>query len=151
MLHRLHVFTSDDCGALLVRDGTRLVHYSGFTPKFWRFPFLADGDLQIGHTWTDPTYRGEGIALFALQTVVSKESKPGRRFWYVVEDVNLASIRVAEKAGFVLAGEGTWIKPWGLQLPGSFVMQTGRPDSSRDDAATGKQDYAPHPRKRAES
>lgn len=151
VLHRLHVFAGDGCGALLVRDSTRLVHYSGFTPRFWRFPFLADGDLQIGHTWTDPAYRGEGIALFALQTVVRLERKPGRRFWYVVEDVNLASIRVAEKAGFALAGEGTWIKPWGLQLPGSFVMLTGSPDSPRDDAATGKQDYASHQRERAES
>jgi hypothetical protein len=42
----------------------------------------------------------------------------------------------------VLAGEGTWRKPLGLQMPGSFVMQTGRPDSPRDDAATDKQDYA---------
>jgi hypothetical protein len=50
--------------------------------------------------------------------------EPERRHWYVVEAVNRASIRVVEKAGFTLSGEGTWIKPWGLKLLGSYVMQT---------------------------
>jgi RimJ/RimL family protein N-acetyltransferase len=124
LLHRTHLFAGDQCGALLIREGTRLVHYSAFTPRFWRFPFLADRDLQIGDTWTDPAYRGKGLALFALQTVVRLNREPQRRFWYVVQDVNLASIRVVEKADFTLSGEGTWIKPWGLKLLGSYVMRT---------------------------
>ena len=119
LLRRLHLFAGDTCGALLIRDDARLVHYSAFTPRFWRFPFLADGDLQIGDTWTDPPYRGKGLALFALQTVVRVTREPERRHWYVVEAVNRASIRVVEKAGFTLSGEGTWIKPWGLKLLGS--------------------------------
>jgi hypothetical protein len=45
LLRRLHLFAGDTCGALLIRDDARLVHYSAFTPRFWRFPFLADGDV----------------------------------------------------------------------------------------------------------
>jgi RimJ/RimL family protein N-acetyltransferase len=47
--------------------------------------------------------------------------------WYVVEDINKPSIRVVEKAGFTLAAEGTWIKPWGLKLAGAYVIRRNYP------------------------
>jgi RimJ/RimL family protein N-acetyltransferase len=148
LLYRLHLFSNGNCGALLIRDEARLVHYSAFTPRFWRFPFLSDSDLQIGDTWTDPAHRGKGLALIALQTVVGMNRKPGRRFWYVVEAVNRASIRVVEKAGFTLSGEGTWIKPWGSRLLGSYVIETHA--GPRDAVAIDKDEYAHHERKHAE-
>ena len=135
----MHLFAGDQCGALLIRDGDRLAHYSAFTSRFWRFPFLADSDLQIGDTWTDPAYRGKGLALFALRTIVRDHHQPGRRFWYVVEDLNRASIRVVEKAEFKLSGEGFWRKPWGLKLPGSFVMRPPLPPPA---LADHEDDYA---------
>jgi RimJ/RimL family protein N-acetyltransferase len=122
-VHRLHLFAGSGCGVLLIYDRRRLVHYSGFTPRYWRFPFVADDDFQIGDTWTDPAHRGRGLALFALQTIVTTLAKPGRRLWYVVEAVNEPSIRVAEKARFTLAAEGTWVMPWGLKLAGAYVIR----------------------------
>ncbi len=121
LLRRAHLLAGVDCGALLIRYRSRIVHYSGFTPRYWRFPFIADDDLQIGDTWTAPAHRGAGLALFALGTIVALTNRPGRRFWYVVEGINQPSIRVARKAGFALAAEGVWIKPWGLKLPGYYV------------------------------
>ena len=144
----MHLFAGDQCGALLIRDGVRLVHYSAFCPRFWRFPFLADEDLQIGYTWTDPAYRGRRLALFALQTIVRIYRKPQRRFWYVVEDVNLASIKVVERVGFTLSGEGTWIKPWGLKLLGSYIMRTAA--DPRNAIADHEDDYAHDERRDAE-
>jgi len=129
-VHRLHLFAGSGSGVLLIYDRRRLVHYSGFTPRYWRFPFVADNDFQIGDTWTDPAYRRRGLALFALQTVVTTLAKPGRRLWYVVESVNEPSIRVAEKARFALAAEGTWVKPWGIKLAGAYVI---RRNSQLDD------------------
>jgi RimJ/RimL family protein N-acetyltransferase len=130
-VHRLHLFAGSGSGALLIYEGQRVVHYSGFTRRYWRFPFVADDDFQIGATWTDPPCRGKGLASLALQMVVATLAKPGRRLWYVVEDVNEPSIRVVEKARFTLAAEGTWVRPWGLhwvrpwglQLPGAFVIR----------------------------
>ncbi len=119
LLCRAHLFAGDDCGgALLIRDLKEVVHYSGFTPRYWRFPFVGDADFQIGDTWTAPAHRGRGLALFAVQTIVATANHRGRRFWYVVEDSNPPSIRVVQKAGFTLAGRGVWIKPWGLKLLG---------------------------------
>jgi RimJ/RimL family protein N-acetyltransferase len=122
LVQRLHRFVGDSCGAVLIWSNSRLVHYSAFTPRYWRFPFLAEQDLQIGDTWTDPEFRGRGLALFALKTVISISRRPQRRFWYVVEARNCASIKVVEKAGFELIGKGAWIIPWGFKLGSSFVI-----------------------------
>jgi len=100
------------------------VHYSGFTPRYWRFPFLQDSDLQIGDTWTEPSHRGKGLALFALLEIIRIKRKPGRKFWYVVGGLNTPSIRVVEKAAFSLVGKGTFIVPLGIKLLGSYVMSS---------------------------
>jgi RimJ/RimL family protein N-acetyltransferase len=126
-LHRLHLFAGSGSGVLLIYEGRWVVHYSGFTPKYWRFPFVADDDFQIGDTWTDPASRGKGLASFALRMVVATLAKAGRRLWYVVEDVNEPSIRVVEKAQFTLAAEGTWVRPWGLKLAGAYVIRRELP------------------------
>ena len=54
-------------------------------------------------------------------------AKPGRRLWYVVEDVNAPSIQVVEKAQFTLAAEGTWVRPWALKLAGAYVIRSELP------------------------
>jgi RimJ/RimL family protein N-acetyltransferase len=133
-VHRLHLFAGSGCGTLLIYDRERLAHYSGFTPRYWRFPFIGDGDFQIGDTWTDPAYRGQGLALFALQTIVTTLAAPRRRFWYVVEVTNRPSIRVVEKAQFKLAAEGTWVTPWGFKLAGSYVIRKSRSTSENRSA-----------------
>jgi len=122
-LYRAHLFGGSDCGALLVYEGERLAHYSNYTPRYWRFPFLADDDLQIGDTWTDPAYRGRGLALFALQTLEASLERPNRHLWYVVGKLNQPSIRVAEKARFTLVAEGTRVTPWRLKLAERYVMR----------------------------
>jgi RimJ/RimL family protein N-acetyltransferase len=127
VLHRLHLFAGSGSGVLLIYDHRRVVHYSGFTPKYWRFPFVADDDFQIGDTWTEPAYRKKGLASFALQRIVAMLAKPGRRLWYVVEDVNAPSIQVVEKAQFTRAAEGTWVRPWGLKLAGAYVIRSELP------------------------
>jgi len=117
------MFAGSECGALLIYEGERLAHYSNYTPRYWRFPFLADDDLQIGDTWTDPAYRGRGLALFALQTLEASLERPNRSLWYVVGELNQPSIRVAEKAHFTLAGEGTRVRPWRLKMAEAYVMR----------------------------
>lgn len=102
----------------------KLVHYSAFTGRYWRFPCLGDDDIQIGDTWTDPAHRSKGIASFAIDQIVSRKQKPGRQFWYCVEAINRSSIRVADSAGFEVVGEGIWRKPFGLKLLGSYVLLT---------------------------
>lgn len=127
-------FSGEDCGALIICSDRNLVHYSGFTPRYWRFPFMADADLQIGDTWTHPAHRGSGLALFALTRIINELHLQTRRFWYVVEDYNHSSIRVAQKAALQLAAEGTWRTPLGLKALGAYVIRESGPSGIRQES-----------------
>jgi RimJ/RimL family protein N-acetyltransferase len=122
VMHYSHLFANRDYGVLLIHHKGQLVHHSGIFPRYFRFPFMAKDDLQIGDTWTASEYRGKGLATFAVQYTVQWLKKPGRRFWYVTETNNLASIRVIEKSGFVKVGEGSRIKRYRLSVLGAFVI-----------------------------
>jgi RimJ/RimL family protein N-acetyltransferase len=99
-IYYLGLFANTDCGALCIMEQGKLIHYSAFTPRYWRFPFLRDKDLQVGDTWTEPSHRGRGLAFFALTQIPEELEEAGRHFWYVVGRENLPSIAVVEKAGF---------------------------------------------------
>ena len=121
-MHNFHIFANRDYSLYLIYDRNNLVHRSVITPRYFRFPFMAREDLQIGDTWTMPEYRGKGLASFAIQKIVESHKKPGRRFWYVVEENNSPSIRVIEKMGFLKYGVGTRRKRIGMALFGFFEI-----------------------------
>lgn len=93
-------------------DGS-VAHYSVVHPKYFRFPFMAEGDLQIGGLWTEPRYRGLGLATYAVQAILRAETSPNRVYWYVVADDNPPSIRVAEKNGFTMYGFAARVRRFG--------------------------------------
>lgn len=133
-MHQLHLFGNRDYSLLLIDDGDKLVHRSCVFPRYVRFPFMGKCDLQIGDTWTAEEHRGKNLAVFAARKVLELHHKPGRRFWYVTSDANGPSIRVAQKAGFALAGKGRRISRWGLRPLGAFVMEQpiSKPDRTED-------------------
>ncbi len=110
IMHHFHLFANQNYGLYLIYDGHNLIHRSVIMSRYFRFPFMGREDLQIGDTWTMPEYRGKGLACSAIQKIVKLNQKPGCRFWYVVEEENIASINVVEKSGFSLIGEGIRIK-----------------------------------------
>lgn len=123
-MHQLHFFKNRDYALLLIKDGSTLIHRSGVFPGYLRFPFMSKSDLQIGDTWTHPSYRKQGLAQFAICKIVERYRDDNRSFWYLVEDNNVPSIRVIEKAGFRLAGRGLKDKRFGTKLLGAYKMQT---------------------------
>lgn len=123
LFHQVGIFTNRDYAILLIYFQGMVVHHSCVFPWYFRFPFMAKNDLQVGDTWTHTAHRGKGLALIALEEIVRLCNKPGRRFWYVVEEENVASIRVAEKAGFSKVGQGVRIKRLGLSLLGAYCIQ----------------------------
>lgn len=123
VMHYLHLFSNQDYGLYLIYDGNNLIHRSVITPRYIRFPFMTREDLQIGDTWTMSDYRRNGLAHFAIQRIFELYKKNNRRFWYVVEEDNKPSIRVAEKAGFKIDGAGYRRKRMGMNVLGSFEME----------------------------
>ena len=124
IVHHLHIFANRDYAVLTVYDRAELVHRSCIFPRYFRFPFMATGDLQIGDTWTHVDYRGKGIAKAAIALVMQNSQRLGRRIWYLVERENSASISVIKRAGFTLAGVGTRRTCRGLRVLGSYRMES---------------------------
>jgi RimJ/RimL family protein N-acetyltransferase len=106
----------------LIYRADRLLHRSGVFPRYLRFPFMAEDDLQIGDVWTDPANQNRGLASFAIQQILRANARPGRSIWYVVDAANLSSIRVVEKLGFLRVGVGRRSKRLGLGLLDHFVI-----------------------------
>lgn len=127
LMHGLHVFRNQGFTVLQLHRNGELLHRSVVTPGYFRFPFMAPEDLQIGFTWTEPAQRGKGLALRAIAEIHERFARPGRRFWYIVEKSNAASIRVIQKAGFRLLGEGAKQPRFGLGIFGAY-----RPDEAGD-------------------
>ena len=121
LFHHLRIFENRRYGVLAIYDGLTPIHRSVITPKWPRFPFMAKEDLQIGATWTHPSYRGRGLAVYAIGKVGELERRHCPRFWYLTEESNLASVRAAVGAGFSKYFEGSRTKRFGLRLFGAFI------------------------------
>jgi RimJ/RimL family protein N-acetyltransferase len=104
LLHHARAFANRDYSALIIRDGRRVVHRSMIFPRYFAFPFMEAGDLQVGNTWTAPDYRGKGLATTAIRAVMERRWRDGRRIWYVASATNTASLAVAHGAGLVPVG-----------------------------------------------
>ena len=124
LMHQLRIFPNRDYGVLLIFNGNNLIHRSCIFPRYFRFPFMGNNDLQIGDIFTDEKYRGKGIAAYAIQKIVELCKMDNRKFWYIVEENNESSIRVIEKVGFNKIGCGERRKKFGLKLFGSFEILT---------------------------
>ncbi len=122
VIHHAGAFANRDFGVLTLMSGPRMLHRSGVFPGFFRFPFMAPDDLQIGDTWTDETARGQGLAGDAIETILADTGHPGRRYWYLVDAENAPSIRVIERAGFQLAGTGAKLPRFGVKALGYYAM-----------------------------
>ncbi len=107
----------------LWRDG-RLVHRLIVTPRWRRFPFMERDDLQVGDLWTHPDARGNGMARAAVGSAHRLFAGQGRRFWYVVQAENEASVRLIEAFGYKLVGYGRRTAPLGIRFAGSFLMES---------------------------
>ena len=119
---RMGVFANRHCGLLMIRDGGRLVHSALVTPRYFRFPQMAADDLQIGAVWTDPASRGRGLAKAGVRLIGERWAGRYRRLWYIVEDDNIASIRVIEACGFRLLGAGERQALLGVGLLGRYQL-----------------------------
>lgn len=119
--HFLRVFRNRDYAVLYVKEGESIVHRSCVVPAYFRWPFMAPGDLQISSTWTDPVCRGKGLATAALMEILRLMRAPGRKFVYVTRPDNPASIDVCLKAGFKLFSKAERVNLYGFRVLGKLV------------------------------
>ena len=126
LFHRLHVFKNREYAVLLVWHGALVAHRLALFPGYFRFPFMARRDLQIGDVWTHPAHRGRGLAAAGLRYAMRSARRDGRAFWYLTDQTNVASIRTAQRAGLQRIGAAARTRRFGVRLLGQFVV---RPDA----------------------
>jgi RimJ/RimL family protein N-acetyltransferase len=131
LFHVARIFASRDFTVVLIERHGRIVHRSSVFPRFFRFPFMRSDDLQVGATWTHPSERGRGLAGLAIQYAMAELWRPGRAFWYLVEESNVASVRVIEKQGFQYLGAGRKRPRAGLLQLGYYdITEKAPPDGA---------------------
>lgn len=87
-------------------EAGKVIHYSHVLPKFFKFPFMQRGDLQIGPSWTDPARRGQRIYPAVIAHILRREQRQGRCFYMMAAEANRASCRGIERTGFTPCGIG---------------------------------------------
>jgi RimJ/RimL family protein N-acetyltransferase len=123
LLHVLRVFRNREYGVFLIRHASQWVHRSVVTPRFFRFPFMNVRDLQVGDVWTAESERGRGLASFALLSILRADRDRQRPYWYLVDEGNVASIRVAERANFRRTALGTRTSRCGIRFFGAYQIR----------------------------
>ncbi len=118
----LRVFSNQNYSVSLARHQNRIIHRTLITPRYFRFPFMEKNDLQFGDIWTDPAYRGQGIATSSIIQVANHFVKKNSKLWYIVDEKNTASIRLAEKLGFTLYGKGVRQSRLGIRTIGQYIV-----------------------------
>jgi len=121
LFHYVGVFRNDQYRIFLVREGRAVVHRSCVFPPFFRFPFMAPGDVQVGDVWTLEARRGRGLSSAALKHIVA--SYADRSVWFLCEEGNQASAALARSAGMQLVGIGAREPRFGLGMLGQFVLR----------------------------
>ncbi len=122
LLHWLRLFNNRNYSVLLIRWNGRFVHRTCLIPKYFRWPFMADRDLQVSSTWTHPEHRCRGLATYALHLAASEWARDGRKLWYVTHDDNVPSLAVCRSIGFRLLAQANRTEGFGLRIFGKLVL-----------------------------
>ncbi len=88
-----------------VLDGDRIIHRSYVLGDNFRFTYMNKDEASIGPIWTDPTYRGQGIASAVLRYICATH-EDCRLFYMTTNHENVASRRTIERAGFRFCSYG---------------------------------------------
>jgi GNAT superfamily N-acetyltransferase len=100
------IVTSGKYRIIYVKDNDKIIHYSYIIPKNFRFQFMtSENDLHIGPSFTDESYRGQGIYTYILTYIIERFSYNGRRFYMIAHENNFSSQRGIIKAGFREVGK----------------------------------------------
>lgn len=105
-----------------IEKSGRLLHRLIVTPRWYRFPFMGEHDLQIGAVWTAPEARRKQLARIAIAEAHHRLGSDGTRFWYVADATNAASQALARSCGYRLVATGRRTRRLGTRLLGQYVI-----------------------------
>jgi len=133
LMGKFGLFSCDDFCVCIIYYDKLAVHYSVVLPRFFRVPFIAKNDLQIGPVSTNIDHRKKGLASFAINEIMNTFCSDSRTFWYITRTNNIASIKTCEKADFVKYAECTRKPILGVDLLATFVIESRLLDKKKMD------------------
>lgn len=89
---------------VLVYKDDVIVHRTVISSKCFKFPFMNDGDIQIGPSWTSPECRNQKIASSVISGIVRRYEKEGGKIYWISREANYASRELIEGIGFEECG-----------------------------------------------
>lgn len=122
VFHYLWIFENNDYEVLLVENRGRIVHRTCIVPKYFRWLFMASGDVQISSIWTDEAHRRLGLATFVTRYIVAKRSKTGGKVWFASRIGNSAALAVCANSSFRFAGQAKRVGRLGSSLLGELMI-----------------------------
>ena len=102
----LRIFKNDGYGAVIAYVDNQMVGSLLVVPKYFLWPFMGDGDVQIIYVKTNPEFQGRNIASSMIYKAYHESIYLKGRIWYVTNLENEVSQRLANKVGFKFEGEG---------------------------------------------
>ena len=80
------------------KENSEIAHFSNIMPKFFKYNFMNNFDLQIVNCFTYSKYRGNNLYSFALSEI--NQRFRDRTIWIGSHNSNIGSIKVIERLGF---------------------------------------------------
>ena len=99
IFHYLGVFKNKNYCSVIVLHGKIIVASLLVVPTHFKWPFMSKNDIQFTYVLTNNRYRGKGLAGQMIY-FASKKLKNIDTYWYITDNLNDSSIKVAIKAGF---------------------------------------------------
>lgn len=105
--HYLKIFKNSNYHTIFLFKGDELVGSLLVVPKYFKWPFMKDNDIQITYLKIKNRYRGLGygeeLMNFTLEFLKNLDYGV---LWYVTDSNNLPSQKLASKLGFEFFGKG---------------------------------------------
>jgi len=122
LLTRLGAFATDEFAEFTVWRDAILVHRLTVSPRWHRVPFMGADDLEVGNIWTLPEARGQKFTQSVLGEAHRLFGSNARRWWWLTDSDNAASIATAAQCGYRRIGTGKKTRPLGIGLWGRYIL-----------------------------
>ena len=138
LLWRFSLYKNSCFAVLFVRFNSEIIHRTVISPGWYRFPMMASDEIKFGEIWTEPPYRGLGIAKKSLLRILqiirtdAATSVPMRKLtgkvqirgaWYINRAANAPSTALAHSVGFALVGRSLRRRPFGLNAFHRYIIE----------------------------